>query len=127
MWEFPNGRVDEGNPVTGLADVIWEGYQVQIHAGNPLCIIYHAYTHFKIMEGVYACTMLKSSIKENTRWVGLNELNKYPMRKVDIIAIFHLSNLKAGFEQICCIILCILFVTIQSPMLIALYSAQVYE
>jgi len=83
MWEFPNGRVNGGNPVLGLADVIWAGYQVQIHAGNPLCIIDHAYTHFKITEHAYACTMLKSSIQENMRWVNLKDLNDFPMGKVD--------------------------------------------
>ncbi len=83
MWEFPNGRVDGGNPVLGLVDVIRAGYQVQIHAGEALCIIDHAYTHFKITEHAYACTMLKSVIQENMRWVNLKDLNDYPMGKVD--------------------------------------------
>ncbi|MBT3190604.1 MAG: A/G-specific adenine glycosylase [Anaerolineae bacterium] len=82
MWEFLNGRV-EGNPAEGLAGVIREGYQVQIHVGNPLCIIDHAYTHFKITEHAYVCTMLKSSQKENWRWVDLKELEDYPMGKID--------------------------------------------
>ena len=83
MWEFPNGRVDGDNPVSGLADVIWTGYQVQIHAGESLCIIAHAYTHFKITEHAYACTMLESATQENMRWVNVEDLNDYPMGKVD--------------------------------------------
>ena len=82
MWEFPNGRL-EGNPAEGLADVIFEGYQVQIHAGNPLCTIDHAYTHFKITEHAYVCTMLVSSKKENLRWVALSDLDNFPMGKID--------------------------------------------
>jgi len=83
MWEFPNGRVDEGNPADELADIIWEGYQVQIRTGNPLCIIDHAYTHFKITEHAFFCTISQSSRKENLRWVALRDTDSYPMGKID--------------------------------------------
>ena len=82
MWEFPNGRVS-GNPVEGLADVIWEGYQVKIHAENPLTKVDHAYTHFKITEYAFHCTVLELSEKDNLQWVALEDLEDYPMGKVD--------------------------------------------
>ena len=82
MWEFLNGRVKEDS-AQGLADVIWEAYQVQIQVGNPLCTIDHSYTHFRVTEHVYFCTMLESSKKENLHWVNLEDLNDYPMGKID--------------------------------------------
>ncbi|MBT3321180.1 MAG: A/G-specific adenine glycosylase [Anaerolineae bacterium] len=83
MWEFLNGRVS-GDPAGGLADAIWEGYQVKIHAGNNLLTkVDHAYTHFKITEYAYVCTMLESSNKENLHWVAIENLDDYPMGKVD--------------------------------------------
>ena len=82
MWEFPNGRIEE-NPVQELAMLIWEGYQVKIRAGNPLGKVDHAYTHFKITEYAFFCTMSGLSIRENMRWVDLNDLDDYPMGKVD--------------------------------------------
>ena len=83
MWEFPNGRVVGGNPAKELPDVIWASYQVQIHAGKSLCTINHAYTHFKITEHAYACTMLASSIRKNIHWINIDDLNNYPMGKID--------------------------------------------
>ena len=88
MWEFLNGRIipkgdGDGNPAKGLANVIWEGYQVKIHAMNPLTKVDHAYTHFKITEYAFHCTMLELSEKDNLRWVALEDLEDYPMGKVD--------------------------------------------
>ena len=82
MWEFLNGRVS-GDPAEGLIDAIWEGYQVKIHAVNLLTKVDHAYTHFKITEYAYICTMLESPIQENVRWVAIEDLDEYPMGKVD--------------------------------------------
>ena len=82
MWEFPNGRV-EGDSAEGLAAVIFAGYQVQIHVREPLCTVVHAYTHFKITEDAYFCTLLESSEKENLRWVAVDDLQNFPMGKVD--------------------------------------------
>jgi A/G-specific adenine glycosylase len=82
MWEFPNGRVEE-NPAKELEFLIGEGYQVKIQVGDPLGKVDHAYTHFKITEYAFLCTMSGSSIKENMRWVNLKDLDDYPMGKVD--------------------------------------------
>lgn len=76
-WYRQNKRIlpwrDSGNPYA-----VWVSEIV-----NPLGEIRHAYTHFKITEYAYACTMLGSSQKENLRWVDLEDLNDYPMGKVD--------------------------------------------
>ncbi len=82
MWEFPNGRI-EADPATELASLILEGYQAQIQVGDPLGKIDHTYTHFKITEYAFACTMLESSPQENQRWVAFSDLDAYPMGKVD--------------------------------------------
>lgn len=82
MWEFPNGRVN-GDPAGELASVIDKGYQLKVKVVDALGEVDHAYTHFKIKEVAFRCTLIRSSHKENLRWVALNKLDDYPMGKVD--------------------------------------------
>ncbi len=82
MWEFPNGRVN-GNPAEELAGVIDSGYKLNIQILNPLAEVRHAYTHFKVTEYAFRCKLIQSSHQENLRWVSLNELDDYPMGKID--------------------------------------------
>ncbi len=98
MWEFPNGRVNR-DPAEELASLIEEGYQAKIQVGNPLGEIDHAYTHFKIKEYAFRCTLLQSSKRENLRWVSLEDLDNYPMGKVDrqIAKILGENNAKSDF------------------------------
>ncbi len=82
MWAFPNGRAEK-NSAEGLEKAIFSGYQVQIHAREPLCTVVHAYTHFRVTEYAYLGTLLESSRKKNLTWVALRELENYPMGKID--------------------------------------------
>ncbi|MBT3338261.1 MAG: A/G-specific adenine glycosylase [Anaerolineae bacterium] len=82
MWEFPNGRVD-GDPAEGLADVIDKGFKLNVEIMNLLVEVRHAYTHFKVTEYVFRCKLIRSSQKVNLRWVSLDELDDYPMGKID--------------------------------------------
>ena len=101
MWEFLNGRVipKGDDPANGLADAIWEGYQVKIHAVSPLTKVDHAYTHFKITEYAYICTMHESSIQENMRWVAIEDLEEYPMGKVDREIARRLQTSALSYQQ----------------------------
>jgi A/G-specific adenine glycosylase len=82
MWEFPNGRVD-GNPVEGLAESIYGAYQLKVKGVTLLGEVRHAYTHFKVTEYAFLAELIQSSDAENLRWVGLDELEDYPMGKID--------------------------------------------
>lgn len=82
MWEFPNGRVD-GNPVEKLVDAIYAGYKLKVRSVAPLGEVRHAYTHFKVTEFAFRCELIQESEQENLRWVDLDELDDYPMGKID--------------------------------------------
>jgi A/G-specific adenine glycosylase len=83
MWEFPNGRVD-GDPAEGLAAAIASGYRLHVRAGDALCEVRHAYTHFKVTEFAFRCALSESILAdENLRWVPLAALTDYPMGKID--------------------------------------------
>lgn len=88
MWEFPNGRVipkgDDGDdPAEGLAEAIYNGYKLKVRRVSALGEVRHAYTHFKVTEFAFCCELIQSSAQENLRWVGLDELDNYPMGKID--------------------------------------------
>ena len=82
MWEFPNGRVG-GDPAEGLVDAIYSGYKLKVKRVALLVEVRHAYTHFKVTEFAFCCELIQSSAQGNLRWVGLIELNDYPLGKID--------------------------------------------
>jgi A/G-specific adenine glycosylase len=88
MWEFPNGRVD-GDPAEGLASALKTGYNLRLRArrsaGNdePLAIVRHGYTHFSVDTYVYRAALASEPEGQNLRWVPLDELDEYPMGRID--------------------------------------------
>ena len=82
MWEFPNGRV-EGEPAEGLESALETGYRLKVQKGEALGEVRHAYTHFKVTEYVFRCELVSMSENENMKWVALDELDDYPMGKID--------------------------------------------
>ena len=89
MWEFPNGRVT-GDPLEGLAHALQRGYNLRlrkkrrsIQSQEPFAIVHHGYTHFSITEYVYRCELASEPDRDNLSWVSLNELDEYPMGKID--------------------------------------------
>jgi A/G-specific adenine glycosylase len=82
MWEFPNGRVN-GNPAEELEAALETGYSLKVQRSEALGTVKHAYTHFRVTVYAYRCKMISITEKDNLKWVGLEELNDYPMGKVD--------------------------------------------
>jgi A/G-specific adenine glycosylase len=82
LWEFPNGRVD-GDPAEGLAKVLRRGYSLKVRRKEPLGIVRHAYTHFKVTVHAFRCELLAESKTPEMKWVAVRDLDKYPMGKVD--------------------------------------------
>ena len=82
MWEFPNGRVN-GEPFEGLESALETGYRLKVQRGDALGIVQHAYTHFRVTVHAYRCELVSMSASKMMKWVRLNELNDYPMGKVD--------------------------------------------
>ena len=82
MWEFPNGRVD-GEPVEELESALETGYGLKVQKKEALGIVRHAYTHFRVTAHAFRCELLSTSKDYRLKWVKLQELNDYPMGKVD--------------------------------------------
>lgn len=83
MWEFPNGRVGATSPDKALAAVLKSGYNLKVVSGEALGIIRHAYTHFRVTVHAFYCELEWMPENPSLKWVKLNELEAYPMGKVD--------------------------------------------
>jgi len=89
MWEFPNGRVS-GDPLEGLAEVLKTGYNLRLRQNRrsvqkmqPLGLVHHGYTHFKVSVYVYQCKLETAPKDDRLKWVLLKDLDQYPMGKID--------------------------------------------
>jgi A/G-specific adenine glycosylase len=82
MWEFPNGRVN-GDPARGLVKALKMGYRLDVKKKEALCIIQHAYTHFKVTVHAFRCESLSIPKDKKLKWVRLSELENYPMGRID--------------------------------------------
>ncbi len=92
MWEFPNARV-AADPDKELVKVLNAAYSLKVRRGEALGVIQHAYTHFKITVHAFRCEALSVPKNKNLKWVKLNELDNYPMGKVDRVI-----SMKIGLE-----------------------------
>jgi len=85
LWEFPNGRV-EGDPAKGLTSALKTGYGLRLgmkRKSEPLVIVQHTYSHFKITVHAYGCELVSMPKRIDLKWVLINELDGYPMGKID--------------------------------------------
>lgn len=82
MWEFPNARID-GDPAKALVKGLKAATQLQVKRKEALQVIEHAYSHFRVKVHPFICEKISVPKKKNFKWVKLNELEDYPMGKVD--------------------------------------------
>lgn len=85
MWEFPNARV-EGEPAEELAAALRAAYRLNVRMKrmvNPLVVVEHTYSHFKVTVNAFRCGLSKTATGDHLKWIRLNDLEKYPMGKVD--------------------------------------------
>ena len=90
MWEFPNGRVDS-DPAAGLPKALKAGYKLGLKVKRSLKtrkkeslgIVEHGYSHFSVSVHVFPCELISMPGETNLRWVSLNNLQEYPMGKID--------------------------------------------
>ena len=46
-------------------------------------MVEHGYTHFRVTVHVFPCELLSMPRETNLKWVSLNNLDAYPMGKID--------------------------------------------
>ncbi|HLF73452.1 MAG TPA: A/G-specific adenine glycosylase [Anaerolineales bacterium] len=100
MWEFPNGRVSvqagaNGSPARELSKVLKTGYRLHVRAEprrsrkrradepEALAVVQHAYTHFRVTVHAFLCELLSTPEGPDLKWVALDELEEYPMGRID--------------------------------------------
>lgn len=82
MWEFPNARID-GDPARALVKSLRSATQIQVKKKEALKIVTHAYSHFRVIVHPFRCDKVSIPNAKNFKWVKLDELDDYPMGKVD--------------------------------------------
>lgn len=89
LWEFPGGKLLPGEELVDcLKREICEELDVDICVMGSLGSYQHAYTHFRVTLYAFAC-VLKNGDEPYARqvrdfcWVNIEELDTYPMGKID--------------------------------------------
>lgn len=83
MWEFPGGKVREGESVEqACLREIAEEVNLSVAIDQRIARVKHTYSHFKIVMDVFFCRFLKGKVKltgpVDYRWVTFPELDDYP-------------------------------------------------
>ena len=88
LWEFPGGKQEENETLQEtLTREIREELNLKVEIGAFLGKYQHAYTHYKITLHAFYCRQVSESLQLNyhtdSSWVPLEELENYPLGKID--------------------------------------------
>jgi A/G-specific adenine glycosylase len=88
MWEFPGGKRRPREALSAcLHREICEELAIEIHVGDLLCTIEHAFTHFQMTLYAFECQWLDGEPQclgcSDLRWVSINELDAFAFPVAD--------------------------------------------
>lgn len=88
MWEFPGGKREDGEDLpTCLRREIKEELGATVRVGEEIGTFKHAYSHFRVTLHAFLCELKDGEPRplqaNEIRWVQLEELDSYPMGKLD--------------------------------------------
>ena len=88
LWEFPGGKQEENETLEEtLSREIMEELNLEVEIGELFGSYQHAYTHYKITLHAYCCRLVSEDLQLNyhtdSAWVSRQELDAYPMGKID--------------------------------------------
>lgn len=84
LWEFPGGKKRKNESFkTAVAREVKEETGIDIEVGARLCIVQHAYSHFKITLHAYLCRYESGIAKplacDAVKWIKPKDLNKFAL------------------------------------------------
>ena len=88
LWEFPGGKRERGESLAAcVRRELKEELGITVKVGQPLGTFSTAYTHYAVTVHAYACRLASGRLRAREhsaiRWVGPDDLAKFPMGKVD--------------------------------------------
>ncbi len=88
LWEFPGGKREEGESLPqALKRELQEEMGIEIHVGQLLIVIQHAYTHFRITLHAFICELESGEPRclecQDFQWASQKEVDALPMAVTD--------------------------------------------
>ena len=88
LWEFPGGKVKEGEePRQALHRELEEELGIEAEVGGIFEAVFHVYPEYPVLLVVYHCRVIKGVPEplacRDLRWVDLAELAGFPMPPAD--------------------------------------------
>jgi 8-oxo-dGTP diphosphatase len=88
MWEFPGGRVEEGEmDAHALKREVRHRLGGEIEVGKLISFVSHPYEHYVVDLFLYECTLVDDAIEAKNvnayRWVTSAEFDQYPFTPAD--------------------------------------------
>jgi len=88
LWEFPGGKQEPGELLNAtLVREIFEETQLKVSAETELCVVKHAYSHFKITLHAFVCKKMSGTAKPlkstELKWIDPQTLPDYPFPKAN--------------------------------------------
>jgi 8-oxo-dGTP diphosphatase len=88
MWEFPGGRVEEGETDSNaLKREVRHRLGAEIEVGKLISFVSHPYEHYVVDLFLYECTLLGETLEARNvnafQWVTSAEFDQYPFTPAD--------------------------------------------